>query len=182
MPNLELHPAIASEALTAALDRLAAAEQTARADIARVVAATDALDKADASGDPYGRERAAEHLSAAHRLVERSSSPALDADGLRVVRQALAAGQRYVTDRTEYGPPSDDPRDHPERLRPTSRPVIEGQGRLRHRLADLRVRVGAWHGNPSSLDHAGLVALLAALSNACDAADALRALVSVATD
>jgi hypothetical protein len=86
---------------------------------------------------------------------------------------------RYVTDRTEYGPPSDDPRDRPERLRPTSRPVIEGQARLRHRLADLRVRVAAWHGDPDHLDCAGVVALLADLSNACEAADQFRALVSV---
>jgi|GEM_PF-2897893 hypothetical protein len=180
MTDTQLHEAIASEALTAALDRLAAAEQTARADVARVVAATDDLDRADS--DPYARERAAQRLAAAHLLVKRSGAPKLDAEGLRVVRQALAAGQRYVTDRTEYGPPSDDPRDAPERLRPTSRPVIEGQGRLRHRLADLRVRVDAWHGDPSSLDHAGLDDLLVALSNACDAADALRSLVSVATN
>jgi hypothetical protein len=179
--TVELHPAIASEALTDALDRLATAEQTARADVARVVAATDELERADASGDPAARWRAAEKLSAAHRLVERSSPAQLDADGLRVVRLATSDALRYISDRTEFAPVSD-PRDKPQRFKPTDLERGEAQSRLRQTLAILGQRVDAWYRDPPSLDHAGLDDLLAALSGACDAADALRALVSVATN
>jgi hypothetical protein len=173
----ERHPAIASPELDAALERLAFVEATAAADVARVATATANLHRAVTA--PVARERAAMRLAAALRLAEQSSVAQPDADGLHAIRAALTAAMRYVTDRTEYGPPSDDPRDRPERLRPTTRPVIEGQARLRHRLADLRVRVAAWHGDPDHLDGAGVVALLADLSDACEAADQFRALVSV---
>jgi hypothetical protein len=177
--TVELHPAIASEALTDALDRLATAEQTARADVARVVGAADDLDRADS--DPYARERAAQRLAAAHLLVEQSSPAQLDADGLRVVRLATSDALRYISDRTEFAPVSD-PRDKPQRFKPTDLERGEAQSRLRQTLAILGQRVDAWYRDPPSLDHAGLDDLLAALSGACDAADALRALVSVATN
>jgi hypothetical protein len=173
----ELHPAIASDELEAGLGRLAARERTCRADAERVAERALDLERADASGDPYARERAAERLAGAHELVARSSSPELDAEALVAVRAALGVSLGYCSVRTEYAPVAD-PRDAPKRLHPGDQPTLEGQARLRAALGDLRRCVDAWHHDPASLDSAAIVALLERASAACHEADRFHALVS----
>jgi hypothetical protein len=173
----QYHPAIDSPDLGPGLERLAARERTCRADAERVAERALDLERADASGDPYSRERAAERLAGAHQLAARSSHPTPDAEALVAAREALEAGLGYCSQLTEYAPVAD-PRDKPQRLRPGDQATLEGQLRLRAALGDLRRRADVWHHDPASLDSAAIVALLGDLSAACRDADAFRALVS----
>ena len=134
------------------------------------------FERADASGDPYARERAAERLAGAHLLVTRSASPMLDADGLRCLRQALDQALRHASDRTERRPVAD-PRDKPQRLDPDTTEQREAQARARRVLAELRGRCDAWHRAPERFSYAEVVALLGDLSRGCEMADRLRAIV-----
>jgi hypothetical protein len=173
----QYHPAIDSPDLGPGLERLAARERTCRADAERVAERALDLERADASGDPYSRERAAERLAGAHQLAARSSSPEPDADALRAIRGALTAALAYISQRAEYALVAD-PRDQPRRLRPDDSATLEGQARLRAVLGDLRRRADAWHHDPASVDSAAIAALLGDLSAACAEADAFRQLVS----
>jgi hypothetical protein len=175
--DMTRHPAIDSPDLGRGLERLAIRERTCRADAERVAERALDLERADASGDPYARERAAERLAGAHQLVARSSSPEPDAEALVAVRAALGTALGYISVRSEYAPVAD-PRDKPQRLRPDDRQTLEGQLRLRATLGDLRRRADAWHHDPASLDSAGLAVLVADLSTACSGADEFRQLIS----
>jgi hypothetical protein len=174
----QYHPTISSPNLGPGLERLAARERTCRADAERVAERALDLERADASGDPHARERAAERLAGAHELLARSSHPTPDADALQTIRAALADGMHYCSVRSEFEPVAD-PRDNkPKRLHPGDQATLEGQLRLRATLGDLRRRADAWHHDPASVDSAAIVALLGDLSAACRDADAFRALVS----
>ncbi len=171
--TLELHEAIASDELLAALARFAAVEVFTAGEARRVAAAEAELLAAD-PGDAAQRDLAAGRLAGLRLLAERTGPARLDGPGLNAVRAAIAAALRYINDRAEYEPVAD-PRDQPRRLHPADSQTLEGQARLRHALASIRLATDTWSRVPGAYDLAAVVAMLERLSAGCREADDFRA-------
>jgi hypothetical protein len=171
--TLELHPAIASDELLDGLARFAAVEAFTEGEAQRVDEAAAALVEAD-RGNPAQRAIAAQNLYACRYLAEQSGPAQLDPEGLNSVRAAIAAGMHYLAERCEFEPPTD-PRDQPRRLHPADSQTLEGQARLRHALASIRLATDTWSRVPGAYDLAAVVDLLERLSAGCHEADDFRA-------
>jgi hypothetical protein len=174
----ELHEAISSPELADALARFAEAERFTAGEARRVAAAEGELVAAD-RGDAAQRDIAAQRLAGLRLLAGRTGPARLDGPGLNAVRAAIAAALRFINDRAEYAPPAD-PRDAPKRLHPADRDALEGQARLRHALASIRLATDTWARAPGAYDLAAVVAMLGRLSDGCRAADAFRAALAPA--
>jgi hypothetical protein len=172
----ELHPAIASEALTDALERFAAAEQRARIDRDGLLAAETEFEWADAGNDPAKRLEAATAVAASQLLVASSSPAQLDAEGRLLVRSAIEAGMRWYVGHVDFEPPSDDPRVRPEPLKPKDLALSEAIARTRPGRDALRMSFDEWWRDPSRFNYERTLGLLAAASALCRSADEVRAL------
>jgi hypothetical protein len=177
--NLELHGAIDSPELHAALQRFAERERRARDDREALVVAQDAFNRADAGDDPDERQRAATAVATCRVLVESSCDPRLDGEGLGAMRAALEGAQRYCNAHVDFEPPSDDPRDKPRPLKPKHHDLSEQVARAQIVRAAFRASFDEWWRDPSRFSYERTVRLLAEASRLCDLGDEVRALATV---